>query len=79
MNGIYDPHNPPMTMANVRKFTDKWNQLKVRGMECTREQMLKDQKLELAYIAGNLYGNLKQREYIERRIVKSRLKNIQLI
>ena len=25
----------------------------------------KDQRLELEYIAGNLYGNLKQREYIE--------------
>ena len=38
-NDHYDPHNPPMTMANVRKYTDKWNQGKVRGMDCTREEV----------------------------------------
>ena len=34
-------------------------------MDCTREEMMKDQNLELAYIAGCLDGNIKPREFLK--------------
>ena len=45
----------------VYDFADQWNQQKARGMDCSREEMMRDQNLELTYIAGCLYGNIKPR------------------
>ena len=40
-NNHYSRDSPPMTINNVYEFTDKWNQAKMRGMDCTREQMMR--------------------------------------
>ena len=43
-----------MSIYNVREFAEKCNKSKVRGMDCTREELLQDKNLELAYICGCL-------------------------
>ena len=63
--GRFDPDNDPIKLSRFEEFVDKWNHSKVPGMKCTREEMMKDEKLEVLYIANALYGTIKQDEHIK--------------
>ena len=62
----YFPTNYPMTINHFEDFVNIWNeQLEVPGTKWTRQEMLLDEKKELAYICGCLYRNEHKDEFIE--------------
>jgi hypothetical protein len=51
-------HGQGMTWDNLETFVDYyWNKAEVPGTHTTREEMIKDEDLEEALIAKNLYAN----------------------
>ena len=63
--GRFDPENDPIKLHRFEEFIQYWNSLKVPGMECTREEMMRDEKKEILYIANALYGNVKKQEFLD--------------
>ena len=60
--GRFDPDNDPIKLHRFEEFVDRWNSLKVPGMDCTREEMMRDEKKEVLYIVNCLFGNMKKEE-----------------